>query len=210
MKRPIKLAAFDMDGTVLEHNSSWVAIHQHYGTGTKAATSLRLYTEGKIGYREFMHRDIASWPKGVTKDEIEDILSDYTIRREAPSTFRELRKRGIKTALVTSGIDILANKVAEELEIDYWVANGLKFDRSGILQPDGIGRVDPTRKNIAYQKLLSKVGIPTEQTIAVGDTVYDLSFLKSALLGFMMAHTTRVPDPDIIHIDKLSQILDHL
>ena len=210
MKRNIRLAAFDMDGTVLEHNSSWVAIHQHYGTGRKAATSLRLYTEGKIGYREFMHRDIASWPKNVTRNEIAEILSDYTIRREAPSTFRELRRRGMKTALVTSGIDILANKVAEELEIDYWVANGLKFDRLGILQPDGIGRVDPTRKNIAYQKLLSKVGIPNKQTIAVGDTIYDLSFLKSASLGFMMAHTTRVPDPDIIHIDKLSQILDHL
>ena len=210
MKGPIRLAAFDMDGTVLEHNSSWVAIHQHYGTGTKAATSLRLYTEGKIDYKEFMRRDIASWPKDITRDEISDILSDYTIRREAPSTFLELRERSIKTALVTSGIDILANKVAKELKIDYWVANGLKFNRRGILQPDGIGRVDPTKKNIAYEKLLSKVGIPNKQTIAVGDTIYDLSFLKSAALGFMMAHTTHVPDPDIIHIDKLSEILDHL
>ncbi|MDA4127702.1 MAG: HAD-IB family phosphatase [Thaumarchaeota archaeon] len=210
MKGPIRLAAFDMDGTVLEHNSSWVAIHQHYGTGTKAATSLRLYTEGKIDYREFMRRDIASWPKTITKNEITDILSVYAIRREAPSTFRELRKRGIKTALVSSGIDILAKKIAEELDIDYWVANGLRFDRKGILQADGIGRVDPTRKNIAYEKLLWKVGIPNKQTIAVGDTVYDLAFLKSAALGFMIAHTTRVSDPDIIHIDKLSQILDHL
>ncbi len=206
----ITLAAFDMDGTVLEHNSSWVAIHQHYGTGTKAATSLRLYTEGKIDYMEFMRRDIASWPKNITKNEIANILSGYTIRREAPSTFRELKRRGIKTALVSSGIDILAKKVADALEIDYWVANGLKFDRKGILQADGIGRVDPTRKNIAYEKLLSKVGIPIKRTIAVGDTIYDLAFLKSAALGFMMAHSTSVPDPEIIHIDKLSQIFDHL
>jgi len=206
----IALAAFDMDGTVLEHNSSWVAIHQHYGTGVKAATSLRLYTEGKIDYREFMRRDIASWPRNITRDEISEILSSYTLRREAPSTFHELRARGIKTALVTSGIDILAKKVAEELEIDFWVANGLKFDRKGILLPDGVGRVDPTRKDIAFVKLLSKVGIPSKRTIAVGDTTYDLAFLKSAALGFMMAHTTRVPDPQIIHIDRLSEILDHL
>ncbi len=206
----IALAAFDMDGTVLEHNSSWVAIHDHYGTGTKAATSLRLYTEGKIDYTEFMRRDIASWPKNITKDEIADILSNYSIRRDAPRTFRELRMRGIKTALVTSGIDILAEKVAGELEIDCWVANGLKFDRKGILQQGGIGRVDPTRKNIAYEKLLSREGIPIKQTIAVGDTIYDLAFLKSAAMGFMMAHTTRVTDPEIIHINKLSEILDHL
>jgi phosphoserine phosphatase len=206
----IRLAGFDMDGTVLEHNSSWVAIHQHYGTTKKAAASLRLYTEGKIDYREFMRRDIRSWPRSVTKDKLANILSGYKIRREAPSTFTELRSRGIKTALVTSGIDILAKNVADELEIDYWIANGLRFDKNGILLPEGVGRVDPTRKDIAYKKLLSKVGIPSKSTIAVGDTVYDLAFLKSAALGFMMAHTTHVTDPEIIHIDKLSEIFDHL
>ena len=205
----IKLAAFDLDGTVLEHNSSWVAIHRHFGTEHNGAASLRLYTEGKIDYREFMRRDISSWPKGVTRDEIVRVLSDYKIRREAPEVFRELRARGIQTALVTSGIDILARDVASDLEIDHWVANGLRFDRNGKLLPKGVGRVDPTRKDIAYHKLLSRIGIPSKKTIAVGDTIYDLAFLKSARLGFMLAHTTRVPDLEIIHIEKLTEIFDH-
>jgi len=206
----IKLAAFDLDGTVLEHNSSWVAIHRHFGTEHNGAASLRLYTEGKIDYREFMRRDISSWPKGVTREEIAGVLSDYRIRREAPEVFRELRARRIGTALVTSGIDILARDVAADLEIDHWVANGLRFDGNGKLLPKGVGRVDPTRKDIAYQRLLSKIGIPSKKTIAIGDTIYDLAFLKSARLGFMLAHTTRVPDPEIIHINKLTQIFDHI
>ena len=205
----IKLAAFDLDGTVLEHNSSWVAIHRHFGTEHDGAASLQLYTEGKIDYREFMRRDISSWPKGVTRDEIVRVLSGYKVRREAPEVFRELRARGIQTALVTSGIDILARDVASDLEIDHWVANGLRFDRNGKLLPKGVGRVDPTRKDIAYHKLLSKIGIPSKKTIAVGDTIYDLAFLKSARLGFMLAHTTRVSDPEIIHIEKLTEIFDH-
>jgi len=199
-----------MDGTVLEHNSSWVAIHRHFGTEHKGAASLRLYTEGRIGYREFMRRDISSWPKGVTRNEISGILSDYRVRQEAPGVFKELRRRGISTALVTSGIDILARDVAKDLGINYWVANGLRFDRGGRLLPKGVGRVDPTRKDLAYIKLLSKLGIPSKETIAVGDTVYDLAFLKSAGLGFMLAHTTRVPDPEIIHIDRLSEIFRHI
>ena len=206
----IKLAAFDLDGTVLEHNSSWVAIHRHFGTEHNGAASLRLYTEGKIDYREFMRRDISSWPDGVTKDEIVGVLSDYKVRREAPEVFRELRVRGMQTALVTSGIDILARDVARDLEIDHWVANGLRFDRNGKLLPQGIGRVDPTRKDIAYERLLSRIGIPSKKTIAVGDTIYDLAFLKSAGIGFMLAHTTRVPDPEIIHIEKLTEIFDHI
>ena len=206
----VKLAAFDLDGTVLEHNSSWVAIHRHFGTEHNGAASLRLYTEGKIDYREFMRRDISSWPKGVAKEEIVSILSNYRVRREAPGVFSELRSRGIKTALVTSGIDILARDVAADLGIDHWVANGLRFDKNRKLLPKGVGRVDPTRKDVAYQKLLSKVGIPSKKTIAVGDTIYDLAFLKSAGMGFMLAHSTRVPDPEIIHIEKLTEIFDHI
>ena len=210
MTNQIKLASFDMDGTVLEHNSSWVAIHRHFGTEHLGAASLRLYTEGKIDYREFMRRDIGSWPEGVTKTEVRDILSGYRIRREAPAVFDELRSRGMKTALVTSGIDLLAKLVARDLGIDFFIANGLRFDRDGVLLPDGVGRVDPTRKDLAYKRLLRKIGIPAKETIAVGDTVYDLAFLKSARLGFMLAHTTRVTDPDIIHIDRLTEILGYL
>jgi phosphoserine phosphatase len=209
MKPKIELAAFDLDGTVLEHNSSWVAIHRKFGTEHLGAASLRLYTEGRIDYHEFMRRDISCWPSGTTRGEIEDILSGYKIRREAPSVFEELRNRRIKTALVTSGIDISARRVAADLKIDYLVANGLRFDPRGRLLPMGIARVDPTRKDMAYLKLLSRVGVNPKRTLAVGDTIYDLAFLKSAALGFMLAHTTRVPDPEIIHIDSLSEIFDH-
>lgn len=204
------LAALDMDGTVLEHNSSWTAIHRAFGTEHLGAASLRLYTEGKIDYREFMRRDIASWPKGITRKQIEGILSGYKIRREAPDMIAELKAMGMKTALVTSGIDILARDVVGDLKMDYMLANALRFDRQGVLLPDGIGRVDPTRKDLAYLKLLKKVGIPPKRTIAVGDTIYDLAFLKSAGMGFMLAHTTRVDDPEIVHIDSLTEVLDHI
>jgi HAD superfamily PSPase-like hydrolase len=209
MTPEVELAAFDLDGTVLEHNSSWVAIHRHFGTEHKGAASLRLYTEGRIDYKEFMRRDIASWPKNVTKNQIEHILSEYKIRREAPKVFGELRSRGIQTALVTSGIDILAREVAGALGIDHWVANGLKFDKHGVILPKGVGRVDPTRKDLAYKKLLRRLRIHPVNTVAIGDTIYDLAFLKSAGLGFMLAHTTRVDDPQIIHIDRLTEIFDH-
>jgi len=205
-----RLAAFDLDGTLLEHDSSWAALHRHFGTAHLGAASLRLYSEGKIDYREFMRRDIRSWPKPLTKTEISAILSGYKIRREAPQTVEELHRRGIKTAIVSSGIDILAEKVASRLGIDNWVANGLRFDNNGRVLPRGVGRVDPTRKDRAYLRLLSRLGIRRQDTIAVGDTIYDLAFLKSAAVGFMLAHTTRVDDPSIIHIDKLTDIFLHI
>lgn len=204
------LAALDMDGTVLEHESSWVALHRAFGTTAAGEASLKLYTEGRIDYLEFMRRDIASWPAGVTRAEIEGILSHYVVRPESKPTIDELHRRGMKTALVSSGIDILAEDVAKELGIDYWVANGLQFGDGGRVLPEGIGRVDPTRKDLAYLGFLAGIGIPSKRTIAVGDTIYDLRFLKSAGMGFMLAHTTRVDDPGIIHIEKLHDIFDHI
>ncbi len=210
MPQEILLAAFDLDGTLLEHDSSWVALHRHFGTTHLGEASLRLYSQGKIDYKEFMRRDIGSWPKPVTREQIDAILSNYRVRKEAPKTLGELEGRGIEIALVTSGIDILARKVAQELGIEHWVANGLRFDKQGRVLPHGIGRVDPTHKDRAYLKLLKRLGIPKEKTIAVGDTVYDLAFLRSAGIGFMLAHTTRVDDPRIIHIDRLTDILQHI
>jgi phosphoserine phosphatase len=199
-----------MDGTLLEEDSSWVALHRHFGTTEAGKDSLKLYTEGKIDYVEFMRRDIAAWPRGTTKEEIESVLSKYRIRGEAPRAIGELRRRGVEIAMVTSGIDILASRVARELGIEHWVANSLEFDRKGRLTGRGIGRVDPVRKDVAYLGLLSRLGLDSGQTIAVGDTVYDLSFLKSAGMGFMLAHTTRVRDPQIIHIRRLTDVLSYI
>jgi phosphoserine phosphatase len=210
MQGAYRLAGFDLDGTLLEEDSSWAAIHRFFGTTRESHESLMLYTEGKIDYIEFMRRDIAAWPKGVTLAEIEAILSGYRIRREAPETLRELRKRGIEPAIITSGIDILAEKVAEELGIKHWIANGLRFDSSGKILPTGIARVDPTRKDLAYLSVLKSLKMNAKETIAVGDTIYDLAFLRSAGKGFLLAHSTRVDDPSIIHIQKLTDIFSHL
>ena len=210
MTDDIVLAGFDMDGTLLEQDSSWVAIHKHFGTTKFGTESLDLYTKGKIDYEEFMRRDIKAWGKGADLETIDRVLSGYRLRPEARPVVAALKEKGIESAIITSGIDILAEKVAGDLGIKTWVANGLRFDQSGKVLPDGNSRVDPTRKDIAYLKLLGRLGIPSSKTIAVGDTVYDLAFLRSAAKGFMLAHTTRVEDPRIIHIESLTEILDEV
>ncbi len=206
----VLLAGFDMDGTLLEEDSSWVAIHKHFGTSEKGEASLKLYTEGKIDYLEFMRRDIASWPSGVTIKEIDRILSSYKLRREAPHVIERLRKEGIEAAVITSGIDLLAKKVSGALGIKHWTANGLEVDEEGKLTGEGIGRVDPTRKDRAYLKLLESLGIHQKQTIAVGDTVYDLRFLKTAWRGFLLSKELDLSEHSIIKIEKLTDIFSHI
>ena len=199
-----------MDGTILEEDSSWVALHRHFGTTRTGKRGLKLYTDGKIDYTEFMRRDIASWPKNLAIDEVDRILSKYRIRKDAPETVNRLKDLGAKVTLVTSGIDILAERVARDLGIDSWVANGLETTPSGRLAGTGISRVDPSRKDIAYLGLLKRLGIRRENTIAVGDTIYDLRFLKSARMGFYLTEKGKVPDDSLIPIGRLTDIFRYL
>jgi phosphoserine phosphatase len=210
----IKLAAFDMDGTILEEDSSWAALHRHFKTTKGEGESLRLYTNGKIDYEEFMRRDIVLWPKGLEMSEVERILSNYKIRHDAPSAIKKLKDRGATVAIVTAGIDILAKKVAQDLGADAWVANGLRFDVDGKLTAEGIANVDPLRKDIAFLKLLKEFGISPRETIAVGDTMYDISFLKAAGRGFLLSpkedEKNLVIGPNIIKIHNLSDIFHYI
>ncbi len=199
-----------MDGTLLEADSSWVALHSHFGTRKRGEESLKLYSRGEIDYLEFMRRDIAAWPEGVTLGDVERILSHHKIREEAPRVVRRLQMDGVDVAIVTSGIDLLAEKVARELGIKHCLANGLEFDEEGRLTGDGIGRVDPTRKDVAYMKLLKTLGIHNKRTIAVGDTVYDLRFLKVAWKGFLLSKDLELPADSIIRIKSLTDIFSHI
>jgi phosphoserine phosphatase len=207
---PQKLAGFDMDGTLLEEESSWATLHRHFKTTARGKRALTLYSEGRIGYEEFMRRDISSWPAGLNVEEVEDILSTYRIREEAPRTIRRLRARGFEIALVTAGIDLLARRVARDLGITVWLANGLKTDDKGILTGEGIGKVDPTRKEFAFNSLLQKLRVSKESTIAVGDSVFDYGFLKAAGKGFLLSQQLSDFDSKIIRIDKLTDIFQHL
>src|SRR2546425_10527656 len=115
-----------MDGTILEEDSSWVALHRHFGTTRTGKRGLKLYTDGKIDYTEFMRRDIASWPKNLGVDEAERIVANYKIRKEAPETVNRLKDLGATVAPVPSGLDILAHTVARDLGIESRVTNGLE------------------------------------------------------------------------------------
>lgn len=94
-----------------------------------------------------------------------------------------MRERGYRLAILSAGIDILARTVSEKLGIEIWTANGLEIDDQGFLTGEGIFRVDLIEKHRALPKILSPLGIQFSETIAVGDSKYDASFMQAAAAG---------------------------
>ncbi len=154
--------------------------------------------------------DISSWPRGTTADEIREILSDYEIRKDAVSTLSRLRAEGFEIAMITGGLDLVAEKVAADLDIRHWFANGLKVDCNGRITGEGICRVEPSKKHVVFRRLLKRLGTRRENTIAVGDTQYDMTMLKEASKGFLLTLDGEVAQPPIIGISRLSEILGHI
>ncbi|MDF2957955.1 MAG: Phosphoserine phosphatase [Candidatus Alkanophagales archaeon MCA70_species_1] len=180
-----KLVAFDMDCT-LTKGHSWVKLHKHFGTLEVSMRNLVLYDRGEISYEEFMRRDIRSWLRARGKihiSEIRKIFDDLEFMPHAEFVIKTLRAHGLKTGIITGSLDVLAAEVAAALNMDFFIANGLQTDDDGFLTGEGIVRVEPRKKDELLLRIAAGYGIKMRETVAVGDSKYDESFLRAAGLG---------------------------
>jgi len=208
-----RLVAFDMDGTLIEQDSSWWAIHQHFGVEKEARQNLEAYERGEIDYPEFMRRDIKLWQPTPHISQIERIFADFKMAPNAADVVAEIHRRNYKIAIITGGIDVLAEKVARRLKIDHVLANGLEVDERGYLTGEGIFCVEPYMKHEALRRLIGELDLTLAECVAVGDSKYDANFLKHAGLGVAIGEDValaRVADVVIKDFRHFDQLLDHL
>ena len=197
-----------MDGTLLTEKSSWWKLHRYFGTYRLSLENLKDYEQGRITYDEFMRRDIASWKPRPHISTIKRILLDYNFTPNAKCVTSVLKRRKYHIALITTGLDILATAVASELHIPYVLANGLVVNNNGYLTNKAIFKVDLLEKEKAFNKLIARIGITGDQCIAVGDSKYDINFLKSAGLGIAFNADKDLKTAADIVITDLKELLN--
>ena len=205
-----RVIIFDMDGVILEESSSWVVIHRYFNVDNHS--NLQDYLKEKIDYKEFMKRDISLWPR-VNIKTIEKLFDNIKINRNFEQIIKECKQKGYITALVSAGLDILANKINKKLKFDYVFANGLNIDKDGFLKGTGQCQVELLRKDKIVKLLSKKLNIPLSQFVAIGDSKYDIPMLK--VVGFAIAFNPKDDEikriADVVIKDKnTKQILKYL
>lgn len=180
----IELVVFDMDGVLTDTISSWKYIHDYFGSSNER--SVDEYLKGKIDDMEFIKRDVSLWRehgRPVTKDKLVDILSGVPLMKGAKECITVLRDHDIKVAIVSAGLDILAERVAGELGIDIVFANGIKTDDQGYLTGEGLLEVKLMYKDEVVRRLSKQLRIPLKRIAAVGNSCFDSPMFETCGFG---------------------------
>ncbi len=168
----VKLVVFDVDGTLTCHSSIWWRLHEHFNTEKDGKTFYDQYFSGQISYNEWADLDAGLW-KGQTLDDVMNLVEMTELVPGAAETVASLREHGIHVAILSGGLDVLAENIAKRLGIEYVLTNRL-IHRNGVLTGEVEVRVGWGQKVQELKQICSHFMVPLSETAFVGDGRNDI------------------------------------
>lgn len=138
--------------------------------------------EGHLDFSESLRRRVALL-EGLPVSVLDDVRARLKFTPGARTLIRTLQRLGYVPAVVSGGfVEVLA-PLLENLGVEYLAANHLE-QRDGVLTGRIEGDiVDRPGKAAALRHFASLVGVPLQQTVAIGDGANDIDMLALAGLG---------------------------
>ncbi|KAL8874006.1 MAG: hypothetical protein Q9174_000602 [Haloplaca sp. 1 TL-2023] len=197
--RPVKLAVFDMDSTLINEEVIDELARSIGITNDVAAITARAMN-GEIEFEQSL-RERLGLLKGVKAVVWEELKSTVTVADGAKELIKYLRDHGVITVVVSGGFAPMANWLKEQLGLDHAFANHLIVSPSnskypyphlsGELSPEH-PIVVPAYKRQVLETLAQENAIPLSETFVVGDGSNDLLMLGAAGLGVAWRAKERV------------------
>lgn len=212
----MKLAAFDMDGTLLDGRLVF-ALSEKMGSDGKVRT---IQADDKLAAHEKTAM-IADLFRGVTRKDVESAVESIPLAKNAEQAISTLKSRDYKLGIISDSYTAAASLVASRLGMDFVAANDLVFENEvatgRVNMPMGWEKIDcfcrlSVCKRYHLEKYADMFGVQMVDTLAVGDTRADICMLKRA--GFGLAFMPKDDDvrnasenvvntPDMMQIIKL-------
>ena len=169
----IELVVFDVDGTLTQHSSVWWRLHELFGTTKEGRVYFDQYFAGEISYQQWADYDVALW-RGQPVSRVLKVVQDTRLVEGAKEAIESLREHGIHTAILSGGLDIMAEDIARRVGIEFVLTNKL-VHKNGYLTGTVENVIGWAEKASHIQQVLDHFGAKREQTAFVGDGRNDMS-----------------------------------
>ena len=187
-----KLVCFDVDGTLVdfppnEPKFSWQIFQDYFETDLETRQkSKKAFFDGNISYLEWAQHDIGLWKaKGAKKQDFLNALEKLKLMNGAMETLQELKKNGLKLAIISGSMNILLEKFIPDYNkfFDDVFLSRIHFDEHG-----NISKIEPTefdmiKKADALKHIAEREKISLKECVFVGDYLNDVKVIQEAGLG---------------------------
>ena len=176
----IKLIAFDLDnvlidGEAIDEIGKLMDVESEISELTKKAM------EGDLDFETAL-KERAALLKGASVENIKEVVSKIPLMEGAEETIAELKKRGYKIATITGSFEIIANRMKDNLGLDYAFSNVL-HEEEGKLTGEVSGPLVTGSKAEILKEIMEMEKVKADESAAVGDGANDVSMLEEAGLG---------------------------
>lgn len=191
----IRLIFFDMEGTIFKKTvrnsygntapSAWSLLAKHLGEKAHAdeEETKKKWTQGLYaGYVEWMEDTIRMYQKyGLRRNFFDKVMSSIEYHRGVFETFDALRKKGIRTVLISGGFKAQADRAQKDLKIDHaFSACELFWNDEGQLLHWNLLPCDYEGKIDFMNLIIKEHGLCKDECAFVGDGKNDVALAKEA------------------------------
>ena len=208
------LVCFDMDGVLTKLRSSWCWVHTCFEVDNEPA--YQAYVNGEIDEAEFMRRDIGLWTAkkpDVTIDEIAKLFQDMPLIGGIQETIACLKENGIRSVIVSGGIDKAALLIKNEFGFDDFAADEICTNPDGTLTGEGKLIVDLKDKGINVREFIKKYNTTPERTVSIGNSYTDIPMFKNTGMSIAFNptdHYTSDAATYTVVSDNIADVLDYI
>lgn len=178
-----KLVVFDMDGVIFEDDNFWTRMHIAYHTENPGFELTEKYL--KTDVKKLADEVIGKLWKGKKAGKFNELVKTAAYNSGARETIAELKEKGVKTCILTSGPVQLARRAQQELGIDAVYGNEIEIKGGKITGRYKWLSLDYSHKGETFLGICRDFGVNPEDAIVVGDNEQDIFKFEKA--GFSIA-----------------------
>ena len=203
-RRPIRRAAFDLDGTLIR-DELMVLLAGQRGCGEE----MQQLTEAAMcGARPFRESFVARSQLllGLSEAELLRPLAQLSFAPDAAALIAQLQRRGLELCLITGAYEPLAAALGAQLSLPLGCASAVRMEGGHLAGLIEEAIVDAEAK---ARYLEAWAGYELHATLALGDGANDIHMLSTA--GHALHYSCIAPSaPSLIHLLELLQRLTHI